>query len=137
MTLGHIAFCVTDMPATLAFYEKALGIHKAFSLADPSTGAPWIEYLLVAPGQFIELFYGGNAPAAVQGNPAGFGHLCLAVDDINAAAARVREAGYPLIGGPSQGCDGNWQVWTADPDGVRIELMQIMPDSPQDVASRK
>lgn len=26
---------------------------------------------------------------------------------------------------PKQGGDGNWQCWTHDPDGVKLELMQI------------
>ena len=25
----------------------------------------------------------------------------------------------------------NWQCWTHDPDGIKIELMQISDDSPQ------
>ena len=29
------------------------------------------------------------------------------------------------------GADGNWQAWIEDPDGHRIELMQMMPDSLQ------
>jgi lactoylglutathione lyase len=31
---------------------------------------------------------------------------------------------------PNQGCDFNWQSWTKDPNGIRIELMQIDPKSP-------
>ena len=27
--------------------------------------------------------------------------------------------------------DGNWQCWTHDPDGNKIELMQISENSPQ------
>ena len=29
------------------------------------------------------------------------------------------------------GSDRNWQCWTHDPDGNRIELMQMMDDSKQ------
>ncbi len=121
MTIGHIAFSVKDMGASLAFYSKALGIEKAFSLAGRD-GRPWIEYLKVADGQFIELFYEGSPPKGI--------HLCLTVDDIGAYAARVKESGYTLDAEPSEGSDGNRQAWLTDPDGVRIELMQISPDSP-------
>ena len=29
------------------------------------------------------------------------------------------------------GADGNWQAWIEDPDGHRIELMQMMPEGLQ------
>ena len=32
---------------------------------------------------------------------------------------------------PKVGCDGNWQCWITDPDGVRIEIMQLAAGSPQ------
>ena len=51
--------------------------------------------------------------------------------------AAIRAAGAPLDAEPSMGCDGNWQCWTHDPDGNRIELMQMMPDSCQDQYLKK
>lgn len=30
-----------------------------------------------------------------------------------------------------QGADFNWQCWTHDPDGIKIELMQLDEKSPQ------
>ena len=125
ISIGHLAFNVQNMEASLKFYKEALGIDKAFSLHGKD-GKPWIEYLKVAPNQFIELFYNGTG--SQNGN---FSHLCLKVDDINAATKRVEDAGYKIDSGPSQGMDGNWQSWVKDPDGTRIELMQISPESPQ------
>ena len=61
----------------------------------------------------------------------GFNHLCLEVDDTFAAVKNVRDSGYPIDIEPKQGSDFNWQAWITDPNGIRIELMQIMPDSPQ------
>ena len=123
--LGHVAFTVKDMEASLKFYANALGIRKAFSL--DREGQPWIEYLKVADGQFIELFYGGDGIPPSRT----FSHLCLKVDDIHAAAEQIETAGYALDVSPRQGSDGNWQCWTKDPDGVRVEIMQIDPASPQ------
>lgn len=125
--IGHAAYFVADMDQALAFYCGKLGFTEAFELRHPETGAPWIRYIKVAPGQFIELFYdrtGENASGS-------YSHLCLTVDDIQEAAARLREKGVPLDTPPNRGGDGNWQCWTHDPDGNRIEFMQIMPDSLQ------
>lgn len=38
--------------------------------------------------------------------------------------------GAPQDDPPKQGADFNWQCWTHDPDGIKIELMQISEDSP-------
>ena len=127
---AHAALTVKDMDKSLAFYTEALGFKKAFDLKNPQTGAPWIEYLLVSPGQFLELFYGGKDAPAVP-DAAGFNHLCFAVDDLEATVQRVRDAGFPIDVEPQMGSDHNWQAWVRDPDGVRIELMKIMPESPQ------
>ena len=128
---GHAAITVRDMSESIRFYTQALGLQKAFAFRHPDTGAPWIEYLSVAPGEFIELFYGGTETQAWHDGRIGFNHLCFRVDDISASVQEIRDAGYPIDSEPKQGVDGNWQAWVRDPNGVRIELMQIMPESPQ------
>ena len=128
---AHAALTVKDMDKSLAFYTEALGFKKAFDLKNPQTGAPWIEYLLVSPGQFLELFYGGEEDCPWHDRLIGFNHLCFEVADITSSVQQIRDAGYSIDIEPQQGVDGNWQAWTRDPNGVRIELRQIMPESPQ------
>ena len=129
--IAHAAVTVKDMPESVRFYTQALGCREAFVFQHPETGEPWIVYLNVSPGQFIELFYGGTEEQSWHDILMGFNHLCLEVDDIHAAVQKIRDAGYPIDIEPQQGLDHNWQAWTRDPNGIRIELMQIMPDSPQ------
>ena len=130
ISLGHIAITVKDMDASVLFYTEALGLKKAFEIAHPETGAPWIVYLNVREGEFIELFYGGEEKNPWQSKRAGVQHLCLCVSDIHAAVKKVLDAGFSMDVMPNEGCDTNWQAWTKDPDGVRIELMSIAPTSP-------
>ncbi len=129
--IAHIAVTVRDMEASLRFYRDTLGFRPAFELEHYITGEPWIVYLNIAPGQFIELFYGGEEQRDWHDRLAGFNHLCLETEDVRAAVERLREAGYPIDAEPRQGSDRNLQAWTRDPDGIRIELMQIVPGSPQ------
>ena len=131
ISIAHLAVTVKDMEESLRFYTEGLGFTRAFELANPETGEPWIVYLNIAPGQFLELFYGGEEENPWRGTQIGFNHLCLEVDDIHEAVRKVREAGYPIDAEPRQGSDHNWQAWIKDPNGIRIELMKIMPDSPQ------
>ncbi len=129
--ITHGAITVKDMEQSLKFYTEAMGFKKAFEIPNPETGAPWIVYLNVSPGQFVELFYGGTADNPWKHELIGFNHFCFEVDDIFAAARQVTDAGYKLDVEPRQGVDFNWQAWTTDPNGVRIELMQMDPRSPQ------
>ena len=55
-------------------------------------------------------------------NPGSF--TFMAVDDIQAALKKIMETGAPLDDAPKQGADHNWQCWTHDPDGNKIELLK-------------
>ncbi len=90
----------------------------------------------VAERQFIELFYGGTEPVPQTENAAGYHHLCLEVTDIHAVASKLEGAGIALDVEVQQGKDLNFQCWARDPDGNRIEFMQLHPESPQMKSSR-
>ena len=90
MGIGHVAYNVSNMKASLEFYVGKLGFTHSFSIPRDD-GTPWIEYLHVAPGQFIELFYSDEAPAGGYYN-----HLCLQVEDCAAAVEALRENGVVI-----------------------------------------
>jgi lactoylglutathione lyase len=52
-------------------------------------------------------------------------------------ASRLAAAGVGLSQTIRTGADGNRQAWIADPDGNRIELMEMAPDSLQAQAIRR
>jgi catechol 2,3-dioxygenase-like lactoylglutathione lyase family enzyme len=57
--------------------------------------------------------------------------------DLDVTAARLREAGVRLTVEPKMGLDGNRQCWIEDPDGNRIEFMQMSRDGMQAEAIRR
>lgn len=151
--VSHVSFLVSDMEKSLYFYCEVLGMKKAFEVFDDN-GNPWLIYLKVCEGQFIELFYGGSAksvaevidseemfkitqrmPEAIEdGNEnchSGYLHLCLEVDDIFNTAASLKGYGINIEIEPKLGKDLNYQCWASDPDGNKIEFMQISSKSPQ------
>jgi len=137
--IGHVAFRITNLERSLDFYCAKLGLREAFRLDREGAPSPWIVYLQVAPGHFVELFPGANAG---EGDPrpasdAGYNHFCLLVDDMDATLRQLAERGLPIEGAATLGQDNNWQYWIADPDGNRIELMQIMPQSPHAAADAR
>ena len=126
--MGHLAVTAKDMDKSLDFYTKVLGFKKVFEINRPETGEPWIIYLHVADRQFVELFYSSgtsDSPDPWKDKVNGFAHICLEVDDIHAIAKHIVDCGCTLDVEPKQGSDGNWQCWTKDPNGIRVELMQL------------
>ena len=128
--IGHTAYDVADMDKSIDLYCKKLGLTDALELKNPQSGEPWIRYIMAAPGQFIELFYNRKG----ENNKVSYSHLCLKVDDIEKIHALMIEKDIPIDVAPKQGSDGNWQCWTHDPDGNRIEFMQMSPESMQSKA---
>lgn len=126
--IGHVAIFVSDLERSLDFYCNRLGLRRAFHLDREGTPSPWIVYLQIAPGYFLELFSGG-ANKSVPRSP-GYHHFCLLVDDLAATLKELEASGLPISGEPVRGLDQNWQFWLSDPDGNPIELMQISDDSP-------
>lgn len=130
--IGHVAFTIRDLDRSLDFYCNKLGFRRAFQLDREGTPSPWIVYIQIAPGHFIELFPGGSGEH--EPRPIGYNHLCLLVDDLTTTLKDLEARGLPITGEPVQGLDHNWQYWLRDPDGNPIELMQIVADSPHAAA---
>ena len=121
--INHAGLKVADMERSLDFYCNKLGFKKAFDL--DLDGKPWIQYVKVADGCFIELFYDG-----VEGEKERERHICFEVDDIEETAEKLKKNGVTLATEISQGLALNYQFWVVDPDGYWIEFMQMHPDSP-------
>ena len=133
MDESYSLFILNTNKYTETFMNGSAGFvfKKAFEIANPETGAPWIVYLAIAPGQFLELFYDGTEENPWRDSLFGFNHFCFEVNDICQTVDRIRGAGYTIDIEPKQGADKNWQAWVTDPNGIRIELMKIDPESLQ------
>lgn len=130
--IGHSAYNVSDMEKSLKYYCDGLGFTHAFSLQ--REGKPWIEYLHIAGMQFVELFYADQIapPEGIS-----YAHLCLNVDDAEKTCKELEARGVIMTSQPRQGSDGNTQFWSKDPDGNRIEFMQMSPTSDQAKAAAR
>lgn len=132
-SLGHVALRVRDIEASLAFYAR-LGIAEILRL-NYSDGSLFLVYCRITDTQFLELFpYGeGTTPGR---EVVAINHLCLTVPDIDQTLADLAQAGIPLTRPLKLGADDNRQAWIEDPDGTRIEIMEMARDSLQDQAVR-
>jgi lactoylglutathione lyase len=128
-SIAHVAIRVKDVERTLDFYSGKLGMREMMRL--DRDGRLWLLYLRITDTQFLEVFPEGVGDRAAERDAVGFNHMCLEVTNIDVALHELEAAGVPLIRDKQMGADGNWQAWIEDPDGHRIELMQMMPDSLQ------
>jgi lactoylglutathione lyase len=128
--LAHVAIKVTDLDRSLDFYVSKLGFKEMLRL-HRDDGAVWLVYLRITDDQYLEIFPGAENDRAPGWNANGMNHMCLAIEDIQALVREIDAAGIPLLLPLKLAVDGNWQAWIEDPDGNRIELMQMAADSLQ------
>jgi len=141
----HVAIKVREEARTMAFYRDALGFQEMFRL-NHADGRLWLAYLRVSDTQYLEVFTEADSDVAAKPGSNGIDHLCFQVEDIAAVAELVKAAGVVIRrwsgprGGellpdpdphPILGQDGNKQFWAMDPDGIRLEFMEIAPGSLQ------
>ncbi|WP_026819380.1 VOC family protein [Arthrobacter castelli] len=115
----------SDLQQSQAFYRDVLGLAISREFGDPN-----------APGL---VFFMGNGLLEVSGqrdnagnNDGGPGHLELWVQvrDVAAEHRRLDEAGVTVLRGPQTEPWGLVEMWIADPDGVRIVLVEVPVDHP-------
>ena len=133
--IGHVALSVRDVDRSLDFYVNRLGFAEMFRLE--RNGRLWIVYLRITDSQFLELFPDGDGDGAPPFAAVGINHFCLEVDDIDSAIKELFDRGVTLARPKKNGVDNNDQAWIDDPDGNRIELMQLSPKAMQREAIRR
>ena len=126
-SLGHLALRVNDLDRSLDFYAR-LGFAEFLRLTEED-GSPWICYLRITDEVYLELFPGADGARVPDNLRAGVNHICLTTGDIEATEAHLRRVGVPLEAprNPNRGLDGNRGMWIVDPDGNRIEIMEMAP----------
>jgi lactoylglutathione lyase len=136
--LSHLAIIASDYDRSLTFYRDVLGLEEAFRV-DNDDGSPWMVYFRTGPTDFIEIFAGGEGgDGSTSGRTIGIAHLCFWVDDLEQTAADLKSRGLDVDAASIRtGRSGCRQLFISDPDGVRIELMQMLPDSMQAKALSK
>ncbi len=121
--LFHVAVKTNDLAATIAFYERILGLRNGFR---PDFGYPgaWLYVALPGGPAILHIYAGGPALGPEGRAPSGtaaIDHLSLACRGFHGYVARFREAGLAwrefLVPGTTL-----WQLFVYDPSGVQCEL---------------
>ena len=134
--LSHVAIRTRDIHASIRYYTEVLGLKEAFRM-HREDGSLATVYLWIAKGQYLELFTGGTEARHAGLNEAGMCHICLMTEDISRSYESVRSGGGPLDSEIKRGQSRCLMFWTHDPDGTRIEMMELTPESMQAQADRR
>ncbi|ACY98216.1 MULTISPECIES: VOC family protein [Thermomonospora] len=102
------------------FYRDVLGLAVYREFGPPEE--PGVVYFL---GQGLLEVSGRSAEG-----PGAALMLWLQVRDVHAEHRRLREAGVTVLREPRQEPWGLIEMWIADPDGVRIALVEVPADHP-------
>jgi lactoylglutathione lyase len=141
-TFSHFGICVTDLERSLRFYCEGLGFEKAESHVIDREFAQLMDFEDVSVtsqfirrgGTAIELLafsdptpFGERTRRAV--NQLGLTHLSFRVRDLPAVAARLVELGGAAVESSRTVIDFGGTplefLYCTDPDGVRVELMDL------------
>ena len=129
--LNHVAIAVPDLAAAAALYRDTLGARVSEPQPEPEHGVTVVFVTL--PNTKIELLepLGEASPIAafLERSPAGgIHHVCYEVDDIAAAAERLKADGARVLGDgtPKAGAHGKPVLFLHPKDfaGTLVELEQ-------------
>jgi len=113
--IDHVAFHVADLDVSRRFYGETLGLPEKDR---PDFSFPGAWY---AVGDTQELHLIQRPPKESPYTVPRERHVALAVDDLAAAEARLRDAGCDVQPAKPRP-DGVMQLFVRDPDGHVIEL---------------
>ena len=119
--LNHVAISVLDLDEAVTYYTETMGFPEAFRIVNEA-GQVTLVYVQVSASTFVEL-----QPANAQ-RPPGINHFGVHVEDMAAATATFKERGANVAEtrvGSTKAILSN----IYDPNGTRIELLELPPES--------
>ncbi len=142
LSVSHIGICVSDLAGSLRFYRDGLGFEEVaahevgdeFAALMEIDGVRLRSRMVRRDGVTLELL-AFDAPGTT-GDPCrrpmnrlGFTHLSLRVDDLEAVAETIGAFGGSVVSSTrttlALGGTRLDFLYCTDPDGVRIELMDL------------
>lgn len=118
------AYPATDIARTRKFYREIIGLTEG-AVFESDGVAGWVEFNI--PGGHTLAI--AQASEQWQPNPNG-GGICFEVEDLDAAVARLKEAGVAIML-PVQDYPICRMALISDPDGNTVALHQKKPNHPE------
>jgi len=139
----HVGLCVSDLDASIRFYEVVAGLRVTerhvsesvkFDELSNNTGTR-LAVCYMRTGDFrlqlVQYLRAGGSTNEVRHNNVGSPHLSFFVDDVDAEFERLSGLGWVSIASPLVTLGPPMRsFYTLDPDGVPVELLQLTGPEP-------
>ena len=120
--VAHVAFYVSDLNKTRAFYKDFLGFEEPFALKKPD-GSDRIAFIKINERQYIELF---AEPPKADGQ---LNHISIYTANADQMRDYLASQGVPVPDKVGKGKTGNKNFNIRDPDNHTVEIVEYQPDS--------
>ena len=121
--VNHVGMAVENFDEALAFYTQKMGFREAFTVKG-ADGKPTLAYVQASRNTFVEL-----QQANATRRP-GLNHFGLHVENLKATVATLKARGV-MVEEPRVRPDDSSVANATDPNGIRIEMFEFGPGSPQ------
>lgn len=135
--MHHMGLTVSDLESSVAF-DELLGFEVVERIEEEGEdvergvavpGAHLNVAMLARDGgrlELIEYVAPPGGPAPLPNNGTGAAHVCVDVEDVDAAVAELRAHDVEFTSEPITHESGIRWVYAKDPDGITAELLQVV-----------
>lgn len=121
--VNHVAIAVDNFDEAFKFYTEKMGFREAFTVKG-ADGKPTLAYVQANRNTFVEL------QQANATRKAGLNHFGLHVQNLKNVVEALKGRGV-MVEDPRVRPDDSSVANATDPNGVRIEMFEFGPGSPQ------
>jgi lactoylglutathione lyase len=118
-TVDYVIRYVDDLERGVAFYRDLLGLEHRFTDHGYAEFAAGPTKLALMERSRVADMLGRDAPGGGWG-----GEILFLVEEVDAEAARLRDAGVEIVAGPEDRPWGHRTLHVLDPEGHLVELAQ-------------
>jgi catechol 2,3-dioxygenase-like lactoylglutathione lyase family enzyme len=123
LRLNHVGIAVKDLQESVNYYTKVMGFRIVIQATTPD-GKPGTTYLQISKDTFLEV-----APTSAT-LPVGITHIGIQAEDADATVTRLRAGGATVTDARVvQVLTKSKLANVTDPNGIRLELNELIPGS--------
>jgi lactoylglutathione lyase len=120
--VDYVILYVTSLEDSVRFYRDVVGLPFKFSNETYAEFATQnMKFALMAGSSLPDLIGRAQLPAG------GASEVCFVVDDVDAEATRLKDAGVEILSGPTDREWGHRTLHFLDPDGHIVEFAKEIP----------